>query len=223
LSPQQIAIYGAGGFGREVAWLVQSCNDVEERYEPVCFIDDNQDLHGSIVNGLHVFGLQQAQHTYPKARIVCGIGIPKTRESIVNMAHEMGFNFEVVIHPRVQRSQWVDIGEGAIICAGNILTTNITIGRHVHINLDCTIGHDVRIGDYSTLAPGVHVSGYVHIGSRVYVGTGAAFVNGTKNEPLIIGDDVTVGAGACVTRPVEPGNTIVGVPARPIGQDGYRG
>ena len=218
---KQIAVYGAGGFGRELAWLIQSCNDVEHLYELVCFIDDNQELHGCIVNGLRIFGLQEAYSAFPKARVVCGVGIPRMRETIVTKTREMGFDFETVIHPRVEQSQWVDIGEGAIICAGNILTTNITIGRHVHINLDCTIGHDVRIGDYSTLAPGVHVSGYVYIGTRVYVGTGAVFVNGTEKEPLIIGDDVTIGAGACVTRSIEAGQTVVGVPARPIGLDSY--
>jgi sugar O-acyltransferase (sialic acid O-acetyltransferase NeuD family) len=223
LSLKQIAVYGAGGFGRELAWLVQSCNDVEDRYELVCFIDDNQDLHGGMLNELRIFGLQQAHRAFPKAKVVCGVGIPRTRETIVNKAREMGFNFEAVIQPRIERSQWIDIGEGAIICAGNILTTNITIGRHVHINLGCTIGHDVRIGDYSTLAPGVHVSGYVYIGSRVYVGTGAVFVNGTESEPLVIGDDVTIGAGACVTRSIEAGQTVVGVPARPIGQAGNQG
>jgi sugar O-acyltransferase (sialic acid O-acetyltransferase NeuD family) len=149
-------------------------------------------------------------------RIVCGVGIPRVREIIVTKTLEIGFAFETVIHPHVELSEWVDIGEGTIICAGNMLTTNITIGRHVHINLDCTIGHDVQIGDYSTLSPGVHVSGYVIIGSRVYVGTGAVFVNGTENEPLIIGDDVTIGAGACITRSIEAGQTVVGVPARPI-------
>ncbi len=64
------------------------------------------------------------------------------------------------------------MGKGTVICAGCILTTNIKMGNHVQINLDCTIGHDVIMDDYATLAPGVHVSGYVSLGKRVYVGTG---------------------------------------------------
>lgn len=216
MSLKQIAIYGAGGFGRELAWLVQSCNDVISLYKLVCFIDDNQHLQNCTVNDHQIFSLQQAYQAFPEARVVCGIGIPRTREKIVNKTLEIGFVFETIIHPRVERSQWINIGEGTIICAGNILTTNIRIGRHVHINLGCTIGHDVRIGDFSTLAPGVHVSGYVYIGSRVNVGTGAVFVNGTEDAPLIIGEGVTIGAGACVTKSIEAGLTVVGVPARPI-------
>ena len=222
MSLQQIAVYGAGGFGREVAWLVQTCNREKLLYEVVCFIDDNQDLYGCKVNGLRISGLQQAHRSFPDARVVCAIGMPGTRETVVAKTQAAGFDFESIVHPQIEQSQWIDVGEGAIICAGNILTTNITIGRHVHINLGCTIGHDVRIGDYSTLAPGVHVSGYVHIGSHVYVGTGAVFVNGAENEPLVVGNDVTIGAGACVTRSIEAGQTVVGVPARPIGYAGNR-
>ena len=72
------------------------------------------------------------------------------------------------------------------------------------------------MGDFTTLAPGVHVSGCVHFGKRVYVGTGAVIINGTRDNPLILGDDAVVGAGACVTKSVPPATTVVGVPAKPL-------
>jgi serine acetyltransferase len=103
-----------------------------------------------------------------------------------------------------------------VICAGNILTTNIVLGQHVQLNLDCTVGHDVVMGDYTSLAPGVHISGCVHLGNRVYIGTGAVIINGTQDDPIVIGDDVVIGAGACVTKSVADGLTVVGVPARPL-------
>ncbi|MBP1718669.1 MAG: sugar O-acyltransferase, sialic acid O-acetyltransferase NeuD family, partial [Deltaproteobacteria bacterium] len=108
------------------------------------------------------------------------------------------------------------IGDGTVICAGNILTTNITLGKQVQINLDCTIGHDVVMEDYVTLAPGVHVSGWVHLGNRVYVGTGAVIINGTEEAPIRIGDDAIIGAGACVIESVAKGLTVTGVPAKPV-------
>jgi sugar O-acyltransferase (sialic acid O-acetyltransferase NeuD family) len=132
----------------------------------------------------------------------------------MNRAAENGFTWASLIHPRVERSQWISVGRGVVICAGTILTTNIVVGDHVQINIDCTIGHDVSLGEYTTLAPGVHVSGCVTIGRRVYIGTGAVIINGTQQEPLTIGDDTVVGAAACVTRSVSPGETVVGVPAK---------
>lgn len=110
-------------------------------------------------------------------------------------------------------SRWVDIGDGVVICAGNIVTTNVNLGKHVHVNLGCTIGHQASIGDFTTLSPGVHVSGNVRIGRGVFVGTGATIINGTASEPLSIGDGAIVAAGACVTKPVESGALVAGVPA----------
>lgn len=160
--------------------------------------------------------LEEAWVHFPDARILGAVGSPQLREKLMDKAGSIGFQFGTAIHPRVERSTWIEIGEGTVICAGNILTTNICLGRHVQINLDCTIGHDVLMGDYVTLTPGVHVSGYVQLGKRVYVGTGAVILNGTADHPLIIGDDAVIGAGACVTKPVAPRETVVGVPAKPI-------
>lgn len=213
---QQIAIYGAGGFAREVAWLVESLNESTATHEVVCFIEDNPERQNRVLNDIPTMSLEVAYEEFPQARIVGGIGAPKTRELVMQKAAATGFSFATIIHPRTERSRWLEIGAGTVVCAGNILTTNIQLGQHVQINLDCTIGHDVIMGDYVTLAPGVHVSGYVHLGKRVYVGTGAVIVNGTEAEPLVIGDDTIIGAGACVTKPLPGGITVVGVPARPI-------
>jgi len=125
-------------------------------------------------NEIPVVSLADAQSIFPEARVVSGVGSPRTRQAIMERAEAAGFKFATLIHRRVERSRWISVGPGTVICAGNILTTNITLGRHTQINLDCTIGHDVIMGDYTTLAPGVHVSGWVHFGQRVYVGTGAA-------------------------------------------------
>lgn len=216
MSVQQVVIYGGGGFAREVAWLVQSCNEQTERYQVVCFIDDNSGAHGKILNGIPVMGLESAWDRFPSGKVVGGVGASGTRQRLMEKAASVGFAFETIIHPRVERSCWIEIGIGTVICAGNILTTNIVLGQHVQVNLDCTIGHDVIMGDYTTLAPGAHISGCVHFGRRVYVGTGAVVLNGTQDDPIVIGDDVVIGAGACVTRSIPAGTTVVGVPARPL-------
>lgn len=210
----QIAIYGGGGFAREVAWLVESCHTPETPYSVACFIDDNPALHGQSINGIPVFSLEEVSQRYSRVRVLAAIGAPRTRQIVAEKAAAAGLEFVSMVHPRVERSRWITMGSGTVICAGNILTTNIVLGNHVQINLDCTIGHDVIMGDYSTLAPGVHISGWVHLGQRVYIGTGANIINGTQEKPLVIGDDAVVGAGACVVRSVPAGVTVAGVPAR---------
>jgi sugar O-acyltransferase (sialic acid O-acetyltransferase NeuD family) len=183
--------------------------------EVVCFIEEPDRLHERSLNGLPILLLEEVRTQFPEAKVVSGVGTPAIRQRLMEKASASGFAFHTVIHPRVERSEWVEIGEGTVICAGSILTTNIKIGRHVHINLDCTIGHDVIMADYATLTPGVHVSGCVHIGKGAYIGTGANIVNGTPERPLVIGDGAVIGAGACVVNSISPGVTAVGVPARP--------
>lgn len=211
----QVAVYGAGGFGREVLWLARSAVIHGNAVDGVCFIDDDETICDSAMNGLEVLSLSTAKKKYPGALVVSGIGQPSIRELTMMKAQSAGFGFATLVHPRTEMSEWIEMGEGTVICAGNILTTNIVMGKHVQINLSCTIGHDVIMGDYATLAPGVHVSGCVHIGRRVYIGTGAVIINGTQNDPVVIADDVIIGAGACVTKSITRG-TWVGVPAKKI-------
>jgi len=213
---EKIAIYGASGFGREVAWLAEACSAKDLPLSVVCFIDDDTSKHGKCHNDIPVMGLEEARKRHPEAFVVSGVGGPSVRARLMDKAATAGFSFRTLIHPRVEMSRWIRIGEGTVICAGNILTTNITLGRHVQINLDCTIGHDVFMDDYATLAPGVHVSGCVHIGKRAYIGTGAVIINGSQDNPLTVGEDAIVGAGACVIKSIPSGQTWGGVPAKQL-------
>lgn len=213
---EKFVIFGAGGFAREVAWLVESCQS--ETYHPyvACFVDNISNDSVYSLNDIPVFSADKAYQKYPDAFALGGVGSPKLREKLMKEAESYGFQFKSLIHPTVRQSQWNTIGVGAIICAGNILTTNINLGNYVQLNLGCTIGHDAILEDYSTLAPGVHISGHVHLGKRVYIGSGAVVINGQKDKPLTIGDDAIIGAGACVTKSIPSGKTAVGVPARMI-------
>ena len=90
-----------------------------------------------------------------KATAVCAVGNPRSKYKLILKGDEVGLNYVNLIHPNVRISQYVKMGHGNIICAGNILTVNIKLGNHVILNLDCTVGHDAIIGDYSTILPSV--------------------------------------------------------------------
>ena len=208
----QLVVYGAGGHAREVCWLAEAC---PEAGVVVAMVDDDPAQHGSSVNGILVCGLEEARRRFPSARMTVAIGSPKDRAAAAARASAAGFTFASLIHPRSERSRWIEMGEGVVICAGSILTTNIQIGRQVHINLACTISHDVVLGDFVTLSPGVNIAGRVRVGDRAFIGTNACIINGEANAPIVIGEDAVIGAAACVTRSVAAGTTVVGVPARP--------
>jgi sugar O-acyltransferase (sialic acid O-acetyltransferase NeuD family) len=212
----EVAIYGSGGSARETAWLVESCSGMEHEWIVVCFVDDDVSRHGTELNGVPITSLSDARRLFPHALMLVAVGSPEVRRRLAHKGEAEGFQFTTVVHPSVLRSQWVAIGVGSVVCGGSILTTNVRVGDHVQINIDCTISHDVVLGDFTTLTPGVHLAGWVHCGQEVYIGTGANVINGSEKQPLHIGDGAVVGAGACVTRSVPAGTTVVGVPAKII-------
>lgn len=216
MTVQQILIYGSGGFAREVAWLVEQNRTAGQNILAVAFVDDNPILQDKIINDLPVMSFEQAIQLYPTAQFVIAIGSAPIRKKILDKIMQAGFDCASLIQCRVEYSRYVQVGEGSIICAGSILTTNVKLGRQVHINLDCTIGHDVVLHDFVTLAPGVHLSGNVILEQGVYIGTGANIINGSVEQPLIIGAWSVIGAGACVVNHIESGVTAVGIPAKPL-------
>lgn len=209
MTPRLLYIVGAGGFGREVAWLA---SDIWGNNIVIRFVVDHPDYLTGAVNGIPVELLSSLRSGKDSSYVVA-IGEPSLRSKLASKMRDAGFQAQTLIHPGTQMSGRVELEEGVLIAAGNILTTDIKLARHVHVNLACTIGHDVTIGEFSTLSPGVHVSGHVRIGKGVFIGTGANIINGSASQPLVIGDGAIVAAGACVTRDVEPGSMVAGVPA----------
>lgn len=207
---QDIVIIGAGGFGREVAWLIEDINEHNKEWNIKGFVDDNLDLVGKLINGYEVIGdieWLKSQELY----VVIAIGDGMIKKDILQRLQNSKNKFPVLIHPSVIYSNSVKFGEGSIICAGNILTVNINIGKHVIINLDCTVGHDAILGDFTTVLPSVNVSGYVTIEEFVNIGTGSAIIPG-----VVIGKNTIIGAGAVVVKDLPANCTAVGAPAKPI-------
>jgi sugar O-acyltransferase (sialic acid O-acetyltransferase NeuD family) len=209
--PQQIVIIGAGGFAREVLDVYDACNAAGEGpYEVLGFVADHPD-QGTLVNDLPVLGPVDWLDGRSQVLAVCAIGDPRTRRSVVRRAAGLGVGFHTIVHPDAKRTRWIEMGAGTVITAGCILTNQIRLGDHVHVNLDSTIGHDVVVGDFVTIAPGVHVSGNVTVEAGCNVGTGAAIIQQRR-----IGAGSVIGAGAVVTTDIPADSVAVGVPAKVI-------
>lgn len=205
---QKIAIYGAGGFGGETRLLINQINELSLQWKFVGFFDDNKSVGNNGVLG----NLEALNGFKEPLNVVVAIADSAIRKKIVEGITNNLVSFPVLIHPNtILEPNEVTVGEGSIITANNVFTSNIELGRHTIINLSCTIGHDVILGDYGSIMPGVHLSGHVKAGEQVLIGTGARIL-----QNINIGDQSRVGAGAVVTRDVQPGTTVVGVPAKII-------
>lgn len=212
----RIAILGAGGFARELAWLIREINAREERYRFVGYVvsdlnrvaerDQSDQLRGDLT--------WLDSHRKEVDALALGIGAPEARARLsAQLERDLpGVEWPTLIHPSVHRDgASCAIERGAILCAGVILTVNVQIGPFSLLNLACTVGHEAVIGSACVLNPTVNVSGGVNLGHRVLVGTGAQVL-----QYIRVGDGATIGAGAVVTKDVPAGETHVGVPAKAL-------
>ena len=194
-------IIGAGGFGREVYWSLSPI----ERINTVFFVDDDY-WKSTDKKILPLSSLDVNEY-----EVVVAIADSKARQRIVESLPK-NTKFFTHIHNSAQiHGNDVEIGEGSIICAGTIITTNVKIGKHAHLNLITTIGHDCVIGDYFTTAPGVQISGNEIIGNRVYFGTRSCV-----KQKITICDDDIIGMNAGVVKNITEPGTYVGTPTTKI-------
>ena len=209
---KKIAIIGAGGFGREVKMLIDQINRASPTYDFIGYYDDGIEKGVKVNNHTVLGSIEDINDIDYELCVVAAIGLPTLKKKLLDRIDNPNISYPVLIHPSVViENDFVSIGEGSIICAGNFITVNIIIGSHVILNLSCTVGHDTVIGSFSSFMPSVNISGEVNIYEGVYVGTGAKIIN-----QLEIGEFTIVGAGAVVSKTLPAKCTAVGIPAKPI-------
>lgn len=195
---KDILIIGAGGIGRETAWIIEEINEVKPTWNLLGYIDENSEIHGKELNGYKVLGgLEVLEKLEEKPYVVVAIANCSVKKSIVTKLGEK-YNFATIIYPTVKVSKFIQIGQGTIIYPGVILTVNTKIGNHVLINGNCTIGHDTVIGDYSSLLWGSNFSGYDTIGESCFIGLGTKVIQGIN-----ISKENKISAGITVIEDVK--------------------
>lgn len=207
----RVAIFGAGGFGREVAPLVDRSGG------PPVFVSDEPEHQGMRVNDLDVIGFEDLCGPNERDRaVIIAVADGAGRRRIAERCAEHGLRLGSVRAATHVSYDDVQLGEGAVLCEHSVITSNVRIGRCFHANLFSYVAHDCVIGDFVTFAPRVSCNGRVEIEDDVYVGTGALLRPGTGDQPLRIGRGAVVGMGAVVTHDVAAGTVVVGNPARPM-------
>ena len=134
---------------------------------------------------------------------------PEIREKIYNDYKNLGFSFKTLIAPEAVVSESATISEGCIIQTFCNISSNVKLDKCVRVNTGANIMHDCNVGAYSVVAPSAVLLGKVVVGEKVYIGA-----NSTLLPSVSIGDNSKVGAGAVVTRDVNEGCVVVGIPAR---------
>ena len=209
---KDIAIFGAGGFGREVACLIKRINEKEPTWNFIGFFDDNEALKGTRNEYGEVLGGMDVMNAWDKELgVVITIGVPQVLSKIVSKIQNENIIFPNLIDPTVDflDSENVRIGKGNVICAKCFISCNVNMGDFNLYNVGVGIGHDSSLGNYNVIMPNVNISGGVQINDCNMLG-----VKSTVLQYLKIGSNVKLGANSLLMRNAKDDNLYIGNPAK---------
>ncbi len=212
---KDIAIYGAGGFGREVACLINIINSQKLEWNLVGFFDDAPALKGQMISHFApCLGGMMELNGYPsELAIVIPIGTPLIVKKIVETITNPKVYFPNIIHPdfKVKDPDSFSIGKGNIIQDGCSVSCNVTIGDFNVFNGGVVFGHDDVVGSYNSFMPAIRVSGEVKIGNANFFGVGSIILQQIK-----VGNEIRLGAGSVLMTKPKDGKLYMGNPAKKI-------
>jgi len=208
---KNIAIIGAGGFGREIeSWFSKS--NLKDNYNLVGYLDDNPLSLVGFNSDLKIIGGISLDNFKEVGNVIIAISNKEVKQKIVETYEkEGGFNILQFSHVTAIRSKFSKVGLGFIATPNTIVSCNTDIGKGVFINSGTQIGHDVTIGDYVSIMASVNIGGGAKIGNNVFIGTGSVILPGVK-----VADNVRIGAGAVILRNIRKEGTYFGNPAKKI-------
>ena len=213
---KDIVIFGAGGFGREVACLIRLINESleEPRWNLIGFFDDNEEIKGTANEYGKVLGGMETLNAWKTPLdIAIAVGNPQVVRKIAGGVNNPLVDFPNIIAPSVT---WLDknnvrMGKGNLLCSGCLVSCNIEIGNFNIFNGYIPIGHDTRIGNYNVIMPSCNISGGITMGDCNFMG-----VKSVVLQYLKIGNNTRIGAGSVVMRNTKDGYLYIGIPAQKL-------
>lgn len=211
---KRIAIYGAGGFGREVACLLKKINEEKPTWELVGFFDDGIEIGTEVSHfGKVLGGINELNAWQKELSIAITIGSPKIVQTLVSKITNKKILFPNIIAPTVYFAdpETFKIGKGNIIQKHCSFSCDVTIGDFNVMDGADVFGHDDVVGSFNTFMPAMRISGEVTIGNCNFFGVGSIILQQIK-----IGNNIRLGAGSVLIRKPKDGFLYMGNPAKKV-------
>ena len=210
---KDIAIFGAGGLGKEIACLINLINNSKEcpEWNFVGFFDDNPALKGSSNEYGEVLGGKNLLNNWDKPlSLAIAIGSPGIVKKVVSNITNNLVDYPNLFAPDTifLDKNNIRFGKGNIVCVGCSFSCNVNVGDFNCFNSFISVGHDTSIGNFNSLMPAVRLSGEVKIGDENFIGCAAVVL-----QQIRVGSQTTIGANSSVIRKTKDGCTYVGNPA----------
>ncbi|MBQ8127238.1 MAG: serine acetyltransferase [Prevotella sp.] len=213
---KDIAIFGAGGFGKEVACLIERINETTEldeyKYRLIGFFDDGVAKGTQIsVYGKVLGGMDELNAWLTPLSVAIAIGSPRALQFVQQRIVNPDIAFPNLIHPNfsVADERAFSIGRGNIIQGDCFASCDVKIGSFNVLNGSVVMGHDAQMGNYNVCMPDIRISGEVSIGDGNLLGVGSIVL-----QQLKIGNGVRLGAGAVLMTKPKDGGVYLGNPAK---------
>ena len=213
---KDIAIYGAGGFGREIACLIQLINQQQSdpQWNIIGFFDDDVSLKGLNNDyGIVLGGINELNSIEKPLSIALAIGNPSALKQIVEKINNPNVDFPNIIAPSTLflDKERVRMGKGNIVCSRCTLSCNVELGDFNLLNGYITVGHDTIMGSYNVVMPSVNISGGVEMEDCNFLGVQSVVLQYIK-----IGCDIKLGANSVLMRRPKDGFLYLGNPATKV-------
>lgn len=209
---KNIAIFGAGGLGREVATTILGINRREPTWNIIGFFDDGIEKGTPVSHyGKVLGGINEVNETKEPLYVVIAIGSPHSLRAVRERITNPLVSFpNIIFEPfNCADPSTLKMGEGNIIQGFCYASCDVTIGSFNVLNGMVVIGHDATIGNYNVIMPSVKISGEVKMGDANLLGVSSIVL-----QQLKIGNGITLGAGAVLMTKPKDGCTYIGNPAK---------
>ena len=210
---KKIAIYGAGGYGREIACLINQINLVQPQWNLIGFLDDGvapgiTNKYGSVLGNIDYLNSYKQNLS-----VVIAIATPEHIKNIVNKIENTLIEFPNIIAPNVNvfDKDAFTIGKGNIVFFGSRISCDVKMGNFNLLNGMVSLGHDAQIGNYNVLQPSARISGGSSVGNENFFGVQSVVLQGIK-----IGNNTRIGANSVIMRHTKDNNLYFGNPAKII-------